>query len=44
MYSSWANRLLKRLFTGMLKNKSLMGMLNEDKFFDNVNCMCMYEI
>lgn len=30
--------------TGMLNNKSLMGMLSEDKFFDKVNCMYMYEI
>lgn len=44
MYPSWTNRLLKRLFTGMLNNKSLMGMLSEDKFFDKVNCMYMYEI
>lgn len=32
--------LLKRLFTGMLKNKSLMRMLSKD----NVNCMYIYEI
>ena len=32
--------LLKRLFTGMLRNKSLMRMLSED----NVNCMYIYEI